>query len=279
MKKSVLILLSVLLLAGSFGCSKEFRDMNRAVRKGTLVEKDSAAFYFYRRGDYEKASTLFDELVRVYRGQERAKDILYAYAYARHEARDYLTATQHFESFQRLYPTDKRAEECMFMVAYGYYLQSSPAYLDQSSTLKAINQFQFFVNTYPYSRRAEDANTYIVELRERVAQKEFETAELYFNIENYRAAATSFRTFLQEFPDSKYREQAQFMVFKSSYYLASVSIVSKQKNRYLDAIDFYQVFEEKFPTSAYLKEAKDLREKALKAVEKINKEDKDATAS
>ncbi len=269
MKNWIFLLLMAAAVLGTNGCSKEYKAMSHAVRKGSIVEKDSAAFYFYNRGDYEKASLLFDELVRVYRGQERAKDILYYYAYSRYNAKDYITATYHFEQFARLYLTDPRAEECQYMDAYCFYLQSAPSYLDQSSTNKAIQQFQFFANSYPYSRRTQDAANYITELRERLAKKEFDTAKLYYDLGNYRSAVSAYHTFIQEYPDSRYREESQFMLFQSAFMLADVSVAYKKKNRYLDALDYYQLFVEKFPTSALMKQATDINDKAHKAVEKI----------
>ena len=83
MKRSGWILL---LAIGGFwllnACSPEIRQYNTYTRKGSISEKDSAAFFFYDRGDYEKASVLFEELQAAYRGSDRAKDSAYYYAQA-----------------------------------------------------------------------------------------------------------------------------------------------------------------------------------------------------
>ncbi|MDX2249795.1 MAG: outer membrane protein assembly factor BamD [Bacteroidia bacterium] len=250
-------------------CSKEYKKYSQWSRKGTVSEKDSAAFYFYRQGDYEKAAFLFEDLRGTYRGAERAKTVLYHYAYSKYNGGYYIIAAHYFEQYVQLYPTDSLAEECNFMIAYCYYLESDPSFLDQGFTTKAITQFQLFINSYPFSDKVDKSNELMASLRERLAKKEYDTAELYFNVENYKAAVTAYEVFIQEFPDSRYREQAQFMIVKASVLLADVSTDRKKKNRYLDAIEWYERFVDKYPNSPYLKEAETLYVRAKKNLGKV----------
>ena len=154
------------------------------------------------------------------------------------------------------------------MIGYCYYLESDPFYLDQNYTTKAINQFQLFINTYPFSDKVDQCNELMGTLRERLAQKELETARLYFNTEKYKAAVTSFEVFMKEYPDSRYREEAHFMLIRSAFNLAEVSISSKKKNRYLDAIDWYEDFIDKYPTSVFQKDAESIYAKSKKRIRK-----------
>ncbi len=259
----------VVLLAA---CNPELQQYSQYARKGTISEKDSAAFYYYRQGDCDKASYLLEELQSAYRGQPRAKDVLYTYAYAKYNCGFYILAAYHFEQFSRLYPNDPRTPESAYMVGFCYAIESAPYYRDQEFTFKAINQFQLFINSYPYHEKVVEATKSIRDMREKLAFKEFETANLYFQIENFKAAVTSYGVFVAEFPDSRYREEAEFMQFKAAYQLAEESIYDKQKNRYLDAIEFYDRFVAKYSTSVYLKEAERLYAKAKEAVGRINSE-------
>lgn len=157
----------------------------------------------------------------------------------------------------------------MYMVGYCAYLESAPHYLDQAATLKAISQFQLFINNYPYDDRSKKANELMTELRERLAKKAFENANVYYKIQNFRAATKAFEVMIQEFPDSRYREQAQYLWFKSAADLADNSIFSKKKNRYLDALDLYEKFVDKYPASPYLKDAENAYVKAKKGYGKV----------
>jgi outer membrane protein assembly factor BamD len=271
MNKAFIItgLLAALLLGA---CSKEYRNFSTLSRKGNLAEKDSAAFFFYKRGDYEKASYLFEELRGAYRGTERAKTMLYHFAYCKYHTNLFSIAAYYFEEYVKQYPTDALTSECSYMIAYCFYLESAPYNLDQSANRKAMSQFQLFVNNYPYHEKVEESNRLMTDLRERLARKEFEEAKLYYKVENYKAAVTALSAMIQTYPDSRYREEAQFLLFKSAVFLGDYSIADKQKNRYLDAIELYQRFVDKYPSSVYVKEAEEYYLKAKKSLGKLTAE-------
>ena len=95
-------------------------------------------------------------------------------------------------------------------------------------------------------------------------------SRLYFNSGNYKAAVTSFKVTLEKFPDSRYREEAELFLFKSAVALAEQSTERRKKNRYLDAIDYYNRFIDRYPQSSYLKEAENLYIKAKRSLGKLN---------
>ncbi|MEM7655670.1 MAG: outer membrane protein assembly factor BamD [Bacteroidota bacterium] len=272
-KHWIIGLIAFAFLIGMASCSKEYKKYSTWSRKGSISEKDSAAFFFYQRGDYEKAAFLFEDLRPAYRGTDRAKTIMYHYAYAKYHFGLYVVGAYYFEQFVKQFPNDDLTPECTFMIGYCYYLEAAPYQLDQTFTDKAIAQLQLFIDTYPYHEKVEDCNRLLIELRERKAQKEFESARLYYHVENYRAAVTAFDVMIQEFPDSRYREEAQFLWFKSAVRLADVSSSRRKKNRYLDALDQYQSFVDKYPNSPFLKEAEDLFVKAKRNLGKIMAEE------
>ncbi|MEM8901497.1 MAG: outer membrane protein assembly factor BamD [Bacteroidota bacterium] len=278
-RKVPLLLLSCVVVGLlSTSCSKDMRKFRKYSTKGDIAQKDSAAFFFYERGTYDKAGFLFEELLPIYGGRPRAEEVLYHLAYSKYKQKSYLLAAYHFEQYSKQYPKSARAEECLYMVAYCYYTQSDPFYLDQSSTRKAIDQFQYYLVNFPESERKADADSYLSELRERLAKKTLEQAYLYYNTEQFKGGVTAFEVFIQEYPDSRYREEAEFMIFKCTVSLADRSTERRKKNRYLDALDHYQNFVDRYPDSTYLKDAETIFAKAKKSLEKIL-EDEDDTNS
>jgi outer membrane protein assembly factor BamD len=249
-------------------CNKELRKYNNYARKGSIAERDSAAFYFYERESYEKAAYLFEDLMRLARGGHRGPEYLYHFAYSKYKQGLFISASFYFDQFTQQYPNHPKTEESAYMVAFCYYQQADPPYLDQTYTKKAIEQFQVFVNIYPASEKVSEANVLIQNLWERLAEKEFEQANLYFKVENYKASLEAFRVFMRSYPDSRYREQSHFMVFKSAVKLAEVSTDRKIRNRFLDAVDIYEKFTARYPNSPYLREAEGLYDKAQKFLRK-----------
>ncbi len=241
-------------------------------KKGSVAEKDSAAFKYYENGKYEQALYLFEELMPIYRGKPRARDIFYRYAWCQYRMKEVISAAFYFDDFTRQYPRDTAAETFRFMNAYCFYLLSDPSYLDQNYTKQALEAMQLFLNAYPYSPRREKCNEYIYELRERLAEKEFEQANLYHRIGYHKSAVAAFQNVILEFPDSKFREDCQFLLFKSAVLLASASIPDLKESRYLEARSHYEKFVDKFPDSKFVREAENLYETALKQLEKIQTE-------
>ena len=58
--------------------------------------------------------------------------------------------------------------------------------LDQVNTSKAIGMMQSFINTYPNSTRVAEATQIIGKCREKLEEKDYKSAQLYYNIQQYQ---------------------------------------------------------------------------------------------
>src|SRR5690606_5814945 len=131
------------------------------------------------------------------------EDLFYRFAYCSYYLRDWLQAENLFKQFTEVFPSSPRAEEMEYMRAYTYYRQSPKMELDQTNTLKAIGLMQTFINTHPGSKRIPEATDIIDKLRTKLEGKDYLSAELYFNMRHYRAAAIAFSSLINSFPDSE----------------------------------------------------------------------------
>lgn len=265
MRKIVANILIFSVLSLIFACS----NYDKLVKSTNLEKKYEYALKYYEKGNYSKALPLFEELASVYRGTSKAEKILFYYSYTNYNMGDYVLAGYHFKNFAKTYPASEHAEECAYMTAYCYYLNSSPYTLDQSDTKEAIKEFQLFVNQYPKSLRVASSNEMIDKLRGKLEKKVYEIAKQYYNIGDYKAAMYSFKNILNDFPDTRYREELSFLIVKSGYLLAVNSIESKKEERLTSAIAAYQNFVDVFPKSPYLREAESIYESALKMKERL----------
>lgn len=268
--KLQILLVGIGMVALTAACTAEKKQMKNYALKGTVDQKDSAVTYYFENEDYQRASFILEEIMPRFRGQPHYEELMYLYAESKFKTKDYLVASHYYEQYTSLFPSNERAEECAFKHAYCFYLLSAPWYLDQSNTLKAIDKFQYFLVTYPASEKVKEADEIIVSLREQLARKSFEQASLYFKREMYKASVTAFENSMLEFPDSKYQEESNFMLFKSRVFLADNSTERRKRNRYLDAIDSYQKFVDKYPKSEFIKEAETLFVKTKKNLAKYS---------
>lgn len=242
----------ILILALGLSSCSEYQ---KVLKSTDLDYKFAKAKEYYDEGKYDRAYPIFDELLTAYRSTSKAEEVFYYYAFTTYNIGDYILASYHFKNYAKTFSTTKRAPECAYMVGYCYYLESPPYSLDQAYTYKAINELQLFVNTHSESERIPKCNELIIELRRKVERKSFERAKQYFETTYYQSAVVEFNNTLNDFPDTKYREEILFLRLRAAYELADNSVISKKEQRFVEAQTAYFDFIETYPESEYAKEA------------------------
>jgi outer membrane protein assembly factor BamD len=261
------VMLALFIVLGS--CKSKFEKLKAS---NDNAKKYQEAIKLYNKKEYSKALELFDDLSVRYRGREGAEDLFYYYAYANYKLKDYTSARYQFKNFAENYQSSPRAEECRFMAAYCFYLDSPNYTLDQENTSKAIEALQLFINLYPKSDRVAEASKLIQDLRDKLEEKSFANAKLYLTILDYQSAVIAFANTLRDFPDTKYAEEMEFLSIKAQYLYAKNSLITRQEDRYNQAITMADQFTEKYPTSKYAKENLDLKKDSqdgIKGVQRI----------
>src|SRR5690625_7923735 len=83
----------------------------------------------------------------------------------------------------------ERRQEAESKEALSYYHLSPRYRLDQTYTNQAINGFRLFLSRYPDSERSDQAAEYINELIDKLAMRDYNTAEFNMRTNRYDAAA------------------------------------------------------------------------------------------
>jgi len=218
--------------------------------------KKTKAIEFYNARQYARATEVLSQVIPRYRASAEAEELNWINAQSYYGMKQYDMAGSYFKSLVEQYPFGKHAEEATFMGALCDYNLSPRAELDQESSKSAIEGFNVFVNRFPYSPKADEAKKYIAELRDRLVEKSYLNARLYYNMKEYKAAVTALTNSLKEFSDSKYREEMMFLKLNSLYQYAERSYSFRQKERFQATLDDYFSFMEEFPKSKYSREVK-----------------------
>jgi outer membrane protein assembly factor BamD len=238
----------------------------RLLKSSDYELKYKKAFEYYNKEDYVRSSTLFDQIVSIFRGTNKADSVYYYQAMSYFNQNDYILAGHYFDAFVKTFGNSEFTEEASFHRAYCYYLTSPVASLDQTNTLQAIQAFQLFIIKYPDNKRMKECRNMINELREKLVKKSYMSAKLYFDLEDYKASIVALNSSLVDFPESKFREDIMFLILKSSYLLAYNSVENKKKERYQTTVDEYYSFIAEFPESKYRKEADKIFENSTKVL-------------
>lgn len=224
---------------------------------------------YYASEDYAKAATLLQEVVPILKGTSFAEESLYLQAMTYFRQGDYVYAEHFFNQIIRTYPRNVNIQDCYFNRAYCFYMQSPRAKLDQSTSRQAIDAFGLFMDLYPNTAEAEEAQAYIDEMQDKLAYKAYMSAKLYYDLgtylgNNYQSAIITAENCLKEFPSTKHREELSFLILDSRYIIAENSIDEKQSERYRAVIDEYYNFLNDFPESKMKKEADEIYNKTQK---------------
>lgn len=225
--------------------------------------KYNKAMEYYQAEDYTRAATLFEELMGIYRGSDKAEILTYSYANALYELKDYMMAAHYFQQLVKTYSASDYIEESQFMSAFCKYKLSPKPRLDQTYTNESISEFQLFINMFPNSGRVPEATRLMDEMRDKLVYKSYLNAKLYFDLgtyrgNNYLSAVIASQNSLREFPDTKYREELSFLILEAKHIQAMKSIEEKQEDRARDAVDEYYSFINEFPDSKYMKKAEQI---------------------
>ena len=250
-KRRYKLLLLLATLAFVFaGCG----DFNKIVKSKDSEFKYKKAIEFYDKKDYSHAVTLFQDLIKTYRGTTSANDIYYYYAKSLFGEKDYVTAVHFFNSLIKEFPLSEHIEESQFLVGYCNYLMSPNPRLDQTVTREAIDALQLYLNRFPFGKNIDESNRIIDELQNKLVYKSYLASKMYFDSKNYKASVVALSNALKDYPDSQYREELMYMLLKSKYLLAIRSVEDKQMERLSEALDEYFNFVDEFPESSYRKE-------------------------
>ena len=177
----------------------------------------------------------------------------YQAALSYYEASKYNKAGLLLEDILPLVRGMKEGEEALFTYAYTQY--------HQAQYLVSAEYFKTFAQTYPRSERTEEAN-YMY------AYSSYLTTEPYYLDPSYTYTALSaLQSFIEAYPSSSYRSEAQRMVNELQERLAKKAFVGAKQyyklSYYKAAHIALKDFRASFPDASYVEESSYLSIKSL----------------
>ncbi len=261
-----LYFIPLLLLISSCG------EYNKVLKSKDVDYRFDFAKRAFDKRNFNQASTVLETIYTPLRGGPKGEEALFLLAMSYFESKDYLNSGLYFKTYYSRYPNGKYTELARFYSGYGYYLDSPDPQLDQSQTIKAIEELQGFLDYFPNSDRVSIAQNAIFEMQDKLTLKELQNAQLYYNLgnflgNNYEAAIITSKNALKNYPYSKFREDFEMLILKARYQEARLSVEEKQADRYREVIDEYYSFTNNYPDSKNRKEADNIYEIARKHVQ------------
>ena len=277
MKKYIIIALvsgSVLTSCGEY---------NKVLKSTDYEYKYEADKSYFGKGQNTKAAAILEELITILKGTDKAEESLYMLGMTYYNQGDFITASHYFSTYYNTYPRGTYTEQARFYSGKALFLDTPEPRLDQSSTYKAIQELQMFMEYFPASNRHQEAQQMIFDLQDKLVMKDYMAARLYYDLgsytgnssysttgNNYLACIVTAQNALKDYPYTKLREDISILLLRAKYDMAKESVEEKKEERMRDAIDEYYAFKNEFPESKYTKEVENIYKDAKKYVKEIN---------
>ena len=277
MKKYIIIALvsgSVLISCGEY---------NKVLKSTDYEYKYEAAKSYFGKGQNTKAAAILEELITILKGTDKAEESLYMLGMTYYNQGDFITASHYFSTYYNTYPRGTYTEQARFYSGKALFLDTPEPRLDQTSTYKAIQELQMFMEYFPASSRHQEAQQMIFDLQDKLVMKDYMAARLYYDLgsytgnssysttgNNYLACIVTAQNALKDYPYTKMREDISILLLRAKYDMAKESVEEKKEERMRDAIDEYYAFKNEFPESKYMKEVENIYKDARKYVKELN---------
>ncbi len=224
---------------------------NRPKPDWTAEQYFSYAKKLFEDEDYYEAANEFTVVTLRYPGSSISDSAQYYLAESHFKMKEYLIAAAEYEKLITNMRRSKLVPLAQFKLAESYYQLSPRPELDQEYTLKAIREFQIFIEDNPTHPLKEEALKKIAELRDKLALKEFKNADIYRKMREYKAALIYFDQVLENYYDTSWADDA--MLGKIQTYLDMGDIQAAQKE--------IEKFKDQFQGSELIKKVESLAKK------------------
>ena len=257
------LFLALVALAAMVSCKSQYEVL---LNSNDVDQKYAAAFDYFNAGKYAKSAALFESLSVLTNGMERDDTVNFYWGLSNYRFKDFYTAEANFDKFIETYPRSPFTSEARYLRLDCLYRSTLRYELDQAPTYKAINAISDYILEYPENTHMKECRDMLLELNGRLDLKAYESARLYYRMEDYLAARVALRNVLKDDSENIYREDILYYIAMSSYKYASLSVPAKRRERYLTFIDDYYNFIGELPESHYRRELDNVYRKAQKAL-------------
>ena len=166
----------------------------------------------FDKGDWTDAVADLKAYVEQYPGTENTDDALFYLGQSYFKLKDYVLASAQFDRLTRDFPTSPFHPDALYQLGRCDDLQSRPAALDQTETLRAISRYRDFLQLYPEHPSAKEARARLAALNDRLAEKRVRNGRLYLKLKQYDAATHYLERAISEYPESRWAGEARVIL-------------------------------------------------------------------
>ena len=207
MTKKVFIGLVILFLVGCAGNkSREDTDIQARFERG---------MDFFEKGKYLRAQEEFNYVALSGSHTDVGDDALFYLGESYFLNKEYILARAEYDRLIRRMGFSPFVEQARWRICECYVNDSPNYFHDQSNTNKALEKLQEFIEDFPTSEYRDTAEETLVEMRNKLGEKAYETGILYIKLGAYDSAILAFEQVLETYYDTPYIADAHVGIIRS----------------------------------------------------------------
>lgn len=175
--------------------------------------------------------------------------------------KDYVEAIAAYEEFKKTRPTHEEIPYVQYQIGMAYFGQMRTHDRDQTSTQKALSNFEYLVANTPPSIFTDKAKEKIETCKKQLADHEFYIGNFYYKKGKYLAAVSRFEGLLEKFPKRAEEDKALYLLGKSCLEL----------DQWEKAREAFARIVNEYPKSSHYREAKSILDQGIKEKTVIRK--------
>ncbi|MFY7997877.1 MAG: outer membrane protein assembly factor BamD [Candidatus Kapaibacteriota bacterium] len=226
-----------------FGCAQKI-----TVAPRNADEYYEQALEAFNTENLAVAQRYFDAIKLQYPASKYADDAQYYLAEINVKKNENILAAYNYNQLRRTFPNSEYAKISAYKAAMSSMRQSPKFDRDQDYTKQAIKAFSEFQALYPKDSLTLEAGKQIRDLRTKLAEHDYRTAELYIKLNAPRASLTYYDLVLNNYPDTEFLEPS---------FLGRARMLVRLK-RFQEAEEALRLYRQRFPQGKLQAEEKDV---------------------
>lgn len=158
--------------------------------------------------DYEKAKEQFEVILLQDPASEFADDAQFYLGETHYRNKEYRLAAFHYSRVLKDFPSSPYYKRALFLTGECYAEVSAQYEREQTQTENAITQYRAFVQFFPGDSLTQVAQGRIVDLRTKLAHRDYSVATHYLDRDEYKAAELYFQRVIDRYPETEYYAKA-----------------------------------------------------------------------
>jgi len=230
-RKLTFISISVISVILFIGCAGK-----KPMEQLSLEERFKRGHEYLDKEKYYNAQQEFQIIVLSGSHTDLGDDAQFYLAETYFKNKEYILAISEYERLTRKMKYSEYVEKARWRICEAYVKDSPNYYHDQTSTDKALQKLQEFIDEYPNSEFSDDAKDTIQKLRNKLAEKVYHSGELYIKLHAFDSAIIAFQDLLDRYYDTDVAEKAYVGIVQSYAKMNDAENANKYLNDNSDKI-------------------------------------------